>query len=345
MEKIRIKPRFSTIIHNQNMVELRNGVWNSVSHMLNDESEEGILAKIILGLNDQLDPADIAKNIGISRSKIESVLDYMQQLGVLQSKSETFIDYYVENVIPTLRRPGQFKYKISKSVVFVGDEYINKKIHTQLNELLDLDIEDGSSLWALIQKAGDDWLFDALEQERFVEQFKAWQGKFIVFTTKHINPVLATRINRIAYELNIPWLHLAVDGPFIFIGPTFQGAQGPCYDCFETRISMNLRESDSYQKYKNAIAENQVYTQEDDPLLAVTSNILSTHATLEILNFLTTDCSFTTNKTLSIFLPTMEFVYHELLRLPACRTCGSIFHRDDTQLYFDFQKLIGEVAG
>jgi len=77
---------------------------------------------------------------------------------------------------------------------------------------------------------------------------------------------------------------LAIDGPFIFIGPTFHGKQNPCYDCFETRISMNLRENDSYQKYKNAIATNQVYIQEGDPLLGVTSNLLVTHALLEILN-------------------------------------------------------------
>jgi bacteriocin biosynthesis cyclodehydratase domain-containing protein len=344
METIRIKPQYSTIVHNSNMIELRHGVWNSVSHMLNDENEEGILAKIVLGLNKQSTPAEIANNIGISRSKVESVLDYLQQLGVLQAKSESFIDYYVDNIAPTLRRPGQFHYQVSMPIVLVGDAYINKKIREQLDALLDIEMIDGSSLWPLIQKSGDDWLFDALEQQRFVEQFQMWKGKFIIFSSKHINPILATRLNRIAYELNIPWLHLAIDGPFIFIGPTFHGDHGPCYDCFETRISMNLRESDSYQQYKNAIAENQVYTQDDDPLLGVTSNLLVTHATLEILNYVTTKCSFTSNKTLSIFLPTMEFVYHELLRLPSCRTCGSVSHRDDTQLYFDFQRLIDEVA-
>lgn len=344
MEKIRIKPHFSIIVHSSNSVELRHGVWNSLSHMLNDENKEGILAKIILGLNEQLTSAEIANNIGVSRSKVESVLDYLQQLGVLQAKSESFIDYYVENIIPTLRRPGQFKYQVSMPVVFIGDQYINRKIHEQLGELLDIEVIDDSSLWALIEKSGDNWLFDALEQQRFIEQFDAWRDKFIVFTTRHINPALATRINRVAYELNIPWLHLAIDGPFIFIGPTFHGNRRPCYDCLEMRVSMNLRESEGYQKYKNAIAINQVYTQEDDPLLAITANILATHGTLEILNFLTTNCSFTTNKTLSIFLPTMEFVYHELLSLPACRTCGSLSHKDDMQLYFDFQKLIGEVA-
>lgn len=344
MENIRIKPHFSTIVHNANMVELRHGVWNSLSHMLNDENEEGMLAKIILGLQNQTTPSDIAKNIGTSRSKVESVLDYLQQLGVLQSKSESFIDYYVDNVIPTLRKPEQFHYQVSLPIVYVGDQYINQKIADALKTLIDVEIIDGTLLWELVQRSDDDWLFDALAQQHFIEQFRKWEGKFVIFSSKHINPVLATRLNRIAYELNISWIHLAIDGPFIFIGPTFDGHQGPCYDCFETRVSMNLRENDSYRRYKNAIAANQVYLQEDDPLLAITSNLLVSHAILEILNYLTTKCTFTSNKILSIFLPTMEFIYHELLRLPSCRTCGSVSNRDGTQLYFDFQRLIDEVA-
>jgi thiazole/oxazole-forming peptide maturase SagC family component len=344
MDKIRIKPHYSTIVHNSNMVELRHGVWNSVSHMLNDENEDGILAKIIIGLNDQLSTTEIANQLSISRSKVESVLDYLQQLGVLQAKSESFVDYYVDNVIPTLKRPGKFKYEISKPIVLIGDQYINKKIQEQLDDLLKIEIIDGSLIWEMIKKSGDDWLYDALEQQKFIEKFESLKGKFVIFSSKHIDPILATRFNRIAYKMDIAWLHLAIDGPFIFVGPTFHGSVAPCFDCFETRVSMNLRESDGYQKYKNAIANNQIYTQDDDPLLSVTSNLLVTHATLEILNYLTTNCSFTTNKVFSIFLPTMEFIYHDLLRLPSCRTCGSVTHRDDTQLYFDFQKLVEEVA-
>lgn len=342
MENICIKPHFTTIVHNANMVELRHGVWNSMSHMLNDENGEGILAKIILRLTQKSTSTQIAQDLGINRSKVESVLDYLQQLGVLQSKSESFLDYYIENISPTLKRPGQLQYQVSTPIVLIGDQYINTNLHQQLKAILNIEIINDSSLWALLQQSGDDWLFDALEQQRFVEHFQNWVGKFIIFSSKHINPVVATRLNRIAYELDISWLHLALDGPFIFIGPTFSGHKGPCYDCFETRVGMNLRESESYQRYKNAIVLNQVYLQEDDPLFPVTSNLLVSHAVLEIVNFLTTQCSFTTNKILSIFLPTMEFIYHEVLRISSCRTCGNMSHRDDTQLYFDFQRLMSE---
>jgi bacteriocin biosynthesis cyclodehydratase domain-containing protein len=344
MEKIKIKPQFSVVAHSQDMVELKYGVWNSISHLLNDENKEGILASILLGLQAQLSPSEISNDVQVSRSKVESVLDYLQQLGVLQAKSESFIDHYIDNVASSLKQPGRAFYEISMPVVLIGDESLSQRIKAQLTRLVSVEVVHDTALFSEIEQSGDNWLFDAFEQEKLIDKFKSWQGKFLIFSTRHINPIIATRLNRIAYELNIPWLHLAMDGPFLFIGPCFSGKQAPCYDCFETRISMNLRESENYQRYKNAILLKQVYTSHEDPLCEVTSNVLIAHGMLEILNYLTTQCTFTANKVLSIFLPTMEFVYHELLSLPACRTCGSIPYRDDTQVYFDFQKLIQEDA-
>ncbi len=340
MNTIRIKPQYSIVAHSADMVELKHGVWNSFSHLLNDENKEGVLAKIILALHAQLSPAEIATIAKVSRSKVEAVLDYLQQLNVLQAKQGSFIDYYVEDVASSLKQAGKTRYEVSTPVVLIGDERLSQKIQEQLANLLTVEISYDTELFSQIEQAGDDWLFDALEQEKILDKFKTWENKFVVYSSRHINPIIATRLNRIAYELNIAWLHLALDGPFIFIGPCFSGKQGPCYDCFETRISMNLRESENYQKYKNAIVLKQVYNNEEDPLRDVTGNILTSHGLLEILNYLTTQSTFTSNKVLSIFLPTMEFVYHELLQLSACRTCGSVSYRDDTQMYFDFQKLI-----
>jgi bacteriocin biosynthesis cyclodehydratase domain-containing protein len=339
MNQIRIKPYFSAIVHNPNWVELRQGVWNAVSHMLQDESEEGILAKVILGLMANSTVKEIAENINVSQSKVENVLDYLQQLGVLQSRAENIIDYYIDNLVPTLRRPGKMHYPITMPVVLVGDTFITQVIQQQLKLIAEIEMIEGHALWNMLADTSDEWLYDSLLQQKMIEQFSVWQGKFVVYATRHINPVLATKMNRVAYLLNIAWIHLALDGPFIFIGPTFQGKKAPCYDCFETRISMNLRESENYQKYKNALAKKQVYTQNTDGLLSITTNMLSAHAIFEIINYLTTQCTFTKEKTLSIFLPTMEFTYHEVLRFAACRTCGSVAHRDDAQLYFDFQSL------
>lgn len=343
MDTIRIKPVYSVVVHSPNTVELRQGVWNSVSHMLNDEKEDNILAEIVLGLKAQLPLPDISKNLGISRAKVESVLDHLHQLGVLQTGAESFLDYYVENYIPSLRSTLYNKYKIQMPVVLLGDIDLVQQIKKQLSVINEIEIIEDESYWSQLKNILEDDLNDALLREHVIASFKNLENKFVVLVQSHINPILSARFNCIAHQLNIAWLHLAVDGPFLFVGPLFKGQNGPCYECFETRISMNLREGDSYRNYKNAIYKNQVYTSSHDPLLTITTQLLVAHASLEILNFLSTKNSFVTHKVLTIFLPTMEFIYHDVLRLSACKTCGSTTHRDNGQLYFDFQKLIGGV--
>lgn len=345
---IRIKPFYSIIIHDPDVVELRRGVWNSESHMIKDIEKKGILAQIVLKIKQQISVSDISKEMKINPSTVESVLDHLQQLGVLQSHLTTFLDYYVDHLMTVMKRIRDFNTKIQTMVV-LGDSYLNKKLTTHFHHLfssleINIDIKNGDAEWNLLENSDDEWLFDALEQEKLIARFKHWQNCFVILSLQFINPTIASKLNRIAKALHFSWIHLALDGPFIFIGPTFQAGQGPCYDCFETRISMNLRESENYQKYKNALAVKQIYHEENDPLLLITSDLLIAHANFEILNYLSTQCSFTTNKVLSIFLPTMEFIYHDVLRLPSCRTCGSMSHRDENQLYFDFQELIGEIA-
>ena len=39
-------------------------------------------------------------------------------------------------------------------------------------------------------------------------------------------------------------------------------------------------------------------------------------------------------------LPTMEFTFNEVLRLPGCSACGGLFEREDKELHFDLRALI-----
>ena len=56
------------------------------------------------------------------------------------------------------------------------------------------------------------------------------------------------------------------------------------------------------------------------------------------MNFLLTQSAFTTGKVLSIYLPTMEFSFNEVLRVPGCPACSRPA-REDVELYFDIRSL------
>jgi len=133
-----------------------------------------------------------------------------------------------------------------------------------------------------------------------VAQFEPWKDFFWVFPQETVNPVLADSINRIAFALKTPWLHVAIDGPFLFVGPLFKGNCGPCYHCFENRVAMNLREKESYKDYKYALAKAQVHFPKAlhvSPIYSLAASI----AAIEILNFSLTDNAHTVKKVLSIY--------------------------------------------
>jgi thiazole/oxazole-forming peptide maturase SagC family component len=131
-------------------------------------------------------------------------------------------------------------------------------------------------------------------------------------------------------------MHAAVDGPFVLVGPIFVPNRSACYNCFEVRVMMNLREAGSYQRYKHALVKGQI-KRGGDPLLPLLGNLLTAHTAMEIVNFELTGTSWTVGKVLSIYLPTMEMIFNDVLRLPGCPACAPTPERDDTELYFDIR--------
>jgi hypothetical protein len=102
---------------------------------------------------------------------------------------------------------------------------------------------------------------------------------------------------------------------------------------------MHLRDGSSYVAYKEALARRSL-ARGRMPIEPMLRALLAAHAAMEILNFTKTNYSFVVSKVLSIFLPTMEFTYNEVLRVPGCPACGPLSERDDTELYFDVTTLI-----
>src|SRR5262249_14122802 len=159
-----------------------------------------------------------------------------------------------------------------------------------------------------------------------VDKFSWWKDYFIVLALTQSDPMLAMRINQITYALEAPWIHGVIDGPFVFIGPTFNAKSGPCYHCFEKRISMNLYEYANYQRYKemSMLEGSHHATSTKSPVISM----LSAHIALEVINQHFFRKSFIRSKALSIYLPTMEICFNEVLRLSGCSICGCVAHRD-----------------
>lgn len=108
---------------------------------------------------------------------------------------------------------------------------------------------------------------------------------------------------------------------------------------------MNLRESSSYLQYKNALVEGKVRVG-TLPLEPALTGLLAAHAALEVLNYCLTGTTFTVQKVLAVYLPTMEISYNDVLRVASCPACCPVPERDDKELYFDARILpLGGLTG
>jgi bacteriocin biosynthesis cyclodehydratase domain-containing protein len=339
---LRLKRHYSLIAHSADVVELRYGVWNPTSFTLTDQTKSGKLFTILSRLDGSLSPSELAAREHVPRTEVEGLLDHLLELGVLESTASNALDHYLEDSVPNFRRKSNGD-PATPPVVLIGDSDLVAEIHRHLIQALPdaraeiIDRNDPAGLQLAEPDAA--WLLDGLEFQKRVAVFEKWRNAFIVAAMKVIDPVQLRVLNRVSLEYRIPWIHAALDGPFLFVGPIFVPHRSACYECLETRVMMNLRGAASYQSYKAALVDQKVITGKL-PMEPILGALLASHTALETLNYLLTQASFTVGKVLAIYLPTMEFTFNEVLRVPGCPACSPLAERDEKELYFDMRSLI-----
>ncbi len=316
------------------------GVWNSTSFTVTDESRSGRLFRLVARLDGSVSAGQLAEEENVPREDVEALIDHLLALGVLEATSSNSLDYYLDNILPW---QASSDAPLHRPIIVLGDNdlalEIQRYLRASLHEAAVTVVDQGDPAWATLTDGDASWLSDGARFQEKLLAFEGWRNTFLILATKVINPVRLRILNRVCLDYRIPWVHAAMDGPFLFIGPTFIPHRSACYECLDTRVMMNLRESGSYQQYKRAIVERQV-KEGQLPVEPAISGIVASHTALETLNFALTESSFTVNKVLAIYLPTMEFTYNEVLRAPGCPACSPIPERDDKELYADMGLFI-----
>jgi bacteriocin biosynthesis cyclodehydratase domain-containing protein len=340
----RLKRHFSVVPHSPDVVELRHGTWNAVSFTLSDDGGAGRLARIVKRLDGRLSTDEIAAAEEVPESDVEALVEQLTSLGVLEDGPQHALDYYLDHVVPNLSPYGE-RRRGPSSLVILGDGALTNELKHALgssvaaNELEILEA-DAHARERLMRSAAV-WDSDPLTFEEEAAAFAAWRNSLVVIAGSTLSPPELHAFNRVSLHHRIPWILAAADGPFLLVGPTFIPWRSACYDCLETRVGMNLREGASYQKYKVALAEGRA-TSATDSIDGVLAAMLASYAAFEALNFALTGASFTIGKMLAIYLPTLEFTFNEVLRLPGCPACAPSPENDDRELYFELRAVLGE---
>ncbi|MEV8635704.1 TOMM precursor leader peptide-binding protein [Streptosporangium sp. NPDC051023] len=334
----RIKRSFSIIGHSPDVVELRNGVWNSTSHTITDDARRGWLFSVVSALDGGQDLADVAKREGVGPEELSALLERLRALNALEESASCALDHYLDRYtgplrgIPTPVRP----------VRVIGDP----ELAARVAELIaasdpDLVVTDASADPALrmLESADSGWTTHGLRLQEVVQEFALWRDGIVVWAGPQADPVAGALFNRVALEVGMPWLHGVIDGPFLLVGPTFHPGGGPCYACLETRLMMNLADSSGYLHYKNALTRAEV-SGGRSPILPALSSLLCSYLALEAINLARTGASFTSGKMLGFYLPTWETTINEVLQVPGCAACSPVAQRDETELYFEAKEWL-----
>lgn len=329
----RLKRHLSIVVHGPDAVELRHGVWNPESYTLRDESQAGRLHRLVKRLDGTARPSRIAREENVPLEDVEGLIDHLDDLGLIEEHATTALDYHLDRLVPW-RSDDQPPIR---AVTMLGDVAATEAIAGYLRESmpgLEFREQANGPVPGMLRSLSGRDLNDGLAFEEAVDAADGWRGSLVVHGSTTIDPVELHVLNRVCFGMGVPWLHAALDGPFILVGPLVVPGRSACHDCVETRVTMNLRERASYLRYKEAIAEHRV-THGTQPVQPVLLGMLASHAALEALNFLATGSTFTINKLLAIYVPTMEIVYNEVLRVPSCPTCAPSPEQNETGAYFD----------
>lgn len=330
----RVRRTFTVIGHSPDLVELRTGVWNQQSFTLRDETGSGKILNLVCGLDGSLTRRELAKREGVSRADVEAVIDHLYSLGAIEEEPTSALDAYLDTVAPLGGRPELTG--VADQVLIFGDFELSQQVGDALtgNTPCPVRVPAADPLWTQLLDLPASVSHDGLELAALATRFQPWARSLVITADRLIDPLRARTLNRLAHQVGFSWIQAAIDGPFLFIGPTVLPHRSACWECFETRVTMNLHESQSYLRYTNALARGQVVTGRP-PVLRAVGALLASHAALEATNYLYSGSNFTIEKALGIYLPTMEIAYNEVLPMPGCRGCAPIPERDAPSLYFD----------
>ncbi len=341
--RVRLKRHYSVVAHGADVVELRHGTWNAVSFTLSDEGGSGSLLRVIERLDGTATVSEIAAIEHVPEADLEALLAELDRIGALEDGPSHALDYHLDHVIPNLAPHRQRRRTETVPIALLGDEAITTEIERVLAASAaagEVHVESADpELRELLARGAQSWWSDPLTFEEDAQAFASWTDQLVVVCGATLNPLELRAFNRVALHHRIAWIQACADGPFLLVGPTFLPHRTACWDCLETRVGMNLREQAVYQSYKRALAEGRA-TGAIGSLDAVLAAMLGSYAAFEGLNFALTGTSFTVGKALAVYLPTMEFTYNDVLRLPGCPACGPSPESDDRELYFELRTVL-----
>jgi bacteriocin biosynthesis cyclodehydratase domain-containing protein len=341
--RYKVRPSLNLVAHSADVVELRRGVWNPISITLTDRSGSGKLFRALEMMTGEATLGEIAERTHLTGDEAKSLIAFLSCHNAIETAAGSAFEFQLELYRETLGNGTAKGLNFDRALLLGGSEVVND-ISEQLQGFGDSLSTQLVEADLLEELTGKDYTLidDPLAFRNDIAKFAAWKGSLLVVASPTIHPILLRNINRICLHHGIPWIHSVADGPFLIVGPTFIPKRSSCYECFELRVTISMRESGSYLRYKQALT-NRMIKLGRASLGRPFQGVLASLTALEVANFAATGSNFTVGKALTIFLPTMEFSFNEVLRAPSCPGCSPLTEQHEQGLYFDLKGYVNSI--
>jgi hypothetical protein len=309
----RLRPDVTVIRHAANNYEFRFGIWNSHSIFAALEADVELLG--LLGeLPSNSTASELAKKYGLSVGDLEDLLRHLEN-------EKLFINDVPEPMFSLFGSHNFGREGQRSSFVIVSESRQADLLERGLASVGATVRFMSPKLMNEILLASRDLPDDFAISTVSVAARQELEGSTVVFLDEVNNPLFINLLAAVSRELCCPFLPIIADGPFLFIGPMYLDPS-PCFECFETRLLSHVRDKLSYAAYKNSFAHGGSLVKKNSGLSVWSKNIAESLGTSQCIAFHMSGSCHVADKLLSVYLPTMEFVYHDLLSVSSCKTCG-----------------------
>ena len=326
-------PGLTMIPYSMDRVEFRRGVWNAESTILEDDDATGTLWPVLDLLNQGCEPSEIVSKIpGLTRGALDDVVSHLITIGVLvQEDAES----------------GSSVKAVRSVWVFSDEAALSDQIRWILDEeglqvtVIDNDTQPSSQLFASLHlgESTDELLMEQQALEVASARDTA-ADPFLIVALAQNNPAMLRTLDLLARRAGLAWLHAVVDGPALYVGPFIVPGVTASYRTFEQRVAMNLRERQSYLSWMRAAAADKVKTG-SSAMRASARTLLAAHTAYEAANIARGGLYATRNKVLSVYLPTMEIAFNDVLPMAKFDAASQFDAAPD--LYYDIREwLVGD---
>jgi thiazole/oxazole-forming peptide maturase SagC family component len=293
---------------------------------------------------------EMNKKYKLTKQEIEDLKELFKQLSVNGFiYSNDFIQQAIGgsflllgfNEIQTLSsRTNEARNRPKVAILTNISKLEENSLLTQYSKWLNMDIIDLNSMSELFEYDATERT-EAIEHLQFLDNFRRFSAyDSVLVILAYANPRLLRNINRIFLHYKIPWLLATLDGPFI-IFTSFIPEHTGCFECFELRITSQMRSIQEYKSFVSLSAQKPSFKDiEFIPILQLPISI----AMNELILLSSFKANHFIGRVLSIYVPFFEIQIFDLLRLPVCPACGNTAKPTLNELYFDFRRFVNDIT-